>query len=157
MSISPSKQHRYELIYIDEIRFGPPYYSLKINGKLLRNRIFGEVAKWSNDSRYLAVQEWLTIDYAEGPITRVMLFDMEANKYTTFKELEKGFVEKFRFINDQLIYLCDYNNRKRTNEEVRIELGSIKKWYSMKLCMVASLNYRLWRIASSLLRNSRSG
>ncbi|WP_167882674.1 hypothetical protein [Leptospira licerasiae] len=156
MSLSPNKKHKYELIYDGEIRFGPPYYSLKINGKLVKNRIFGEDAKWSNDSRYLAVQEWLTIDYAEGPITRVMLFDLEMNKYITFKELEKGFVEKFKFINNNFIYVRDYGGRKRTYEEVQVDLSIIKKWYSMKLCLAASLNYRLWRFASSLLRNSRS-
>ncbi|WP_010515132.1 hypothetical protein [Leptospira licerasiae] len=156
MSFSPNKQYKYELIYEGEVRFGPPYYSLKLNNKSVKNRTFGEEARWSNDSRYLAIQEWLTIDYVEGPITRVMLFDMQTRKYITFKELDKGFVEEFKFVNNQLIYINHYYGIK-TIEEVKLELSSINKWYSMKLLWAASLNYRLWRFASSLLRNSRSG
>ncbi|WP_253272487.1 hypothetical protein [Pectobacterium brasiliense] len=51
------RQHTAMLICVGEIRFGPPYFSLSIDGSDLEGRIFGRKLLWSPDSRYLAVQD----------------------------------------------------------------------------------------------------
>nr|WP_240349019.1 hypothetical protein [Pectobacterium versatile] len=63
------RQHTAMLICIGEIRFGPPYFSLSIDGKELEGRVFGKDMLWSPDSRYLAVQEWLSTAERDGPQT----------------------------------------------------------------------------------------
>jgi hypothetical protein len=80
MTKSPDHKHDAHFIYEGDIRFGPSYFKLEIDGKEIKGRIFGNVFCWSEDSRYLAVQEWLTLDYQHGPITRVVLIDIEAGK-----------------------------------------------------------------------------
>ena len=73
MSLSPDGRYKAVLEYEGEVRFGPSYCRLELNGKPLSGRIFGEVLCWSDDSRYLALQEWLSTDYGKGPVTRVLL------------------------------------------------------------------------------------
>ena len=50
-------QHTAMLISAGEIRFGPSYFSLSIDGKALDERVFGKDMQWSQDSRYLTVQD----------------------------------------------------------------------------------------------------
>nr|WED68851.1 hypothetical protein PJ912_00385 [Pectobacterium colocasium] len=64
------------LICAGEIRFGPPYFSLSIDGKTLDDRVFGKDMLWSPDSRYLAVQEWLSTAERDGPQTALLCIDM---------------------------------------------------------------------------------
>lgn len=64
LSKSPNGIHSVEKILEGGIRFGPEYFRLRIDGRDVPNKIFGHPMAWSNDSRFLAVQEWLT----EGPI-----------------------------------------------------------------------------------------
>ncbi|MFJ5379104.1 hypothetical protein ACIPSX_17325 [Pectobacterium sp. CHL-2024] len=52
---SLDRQHTAMLIYAGEVRFGPSYFSLSIDGKALDNRVFGKDMLWSPDLRYLAV------------------------------------------------------------------------------------------------------
>ncbi|MEQ9891907.1 hypothetical protein [Pectobacterium aroidearum] len=70
------RQHTAMLIYAGEIRFGPPYFSLSIDGNALEGRVFGKELLWSPDSRYLAVQEWLSTAERDGPQTALLCIDM---------------------------------------------------------------------------------
>ena len=78
---SPEKSHGFDLIFEGEIRFGPEYYRLKLDGNLIPNRIFGFEFKWHPESKYLALQEWLTTDYKKGPITALTLVNMKTRKF----------------------------------------------------------------------------
>lgn len=42
MSISPNGKHKAQLNYVGEIRFGPAYFRLELDGKILPGRLFGE-------------------------------------------------------------------------------------------------------------------
>jgi hypothetical protein len=124
---SPDNNKRAELTYLSEIRFGPSYYKLELNGKELPNRIFGDAYLWSADSRYFAVQEWMTINYQEGPITRVVLFDVVNGLCAYFKVVVKGFVQDFNFENGKLIYKKHYYADGKI-VEVEVDVSSIVNW-----------------------------
>src|SRR5690242_13841824 len=91
-SPSPDAQHTAQLAVAGEIRFGPLYYSLTVNGYSFGQRIFGDAHLWSRSSRFLAVQEWLTLDYSEGPITALVLIDMRARQTATLARATKRFL-----------------------------------------------------------------
>ena len=122
---SPDKKHKAILKYISEIRFGPAYYSLLINNKEIKDRIFGGRILFSKNSVYLATEEWLTTDYAKGPITRVFLFDVVNQKVSEFKVIEKGFTRDFRFDANLFIYTRDSVGKK---SEVEVDLTKINNW-----------------------------
>jgi hypothetical protein len=79
-SPSPNTQHIAHFVFSGEIRFGPPYYSLSIDDYYFDQRVFGAAHLWSPSSDLLAVQEWLTIDYSEGPITALVLVDIHLGR-----------------------------------------------------------------------------
>ena len=123
-------KHRVEKIFEDEIRFGPAYYRLKIDDKMVPDRIFGEPLKWSDDSRLLAAQEWLTTDYQKGPVTRAVLIDVEAWSIAPLKVAEKGFAEEFRFEGLRFVYRKKFlGSGEETETEVHVP--SINNWSSL--------------------------
>ncbi len=129
---SPDGNHKAELKYECEIRFGPAYYSLSIDGTKISNRIFGHSIKWSKNSRFLATEEWLTTDYQKGPITRVTLFDIKLQRQSEFKTIEKGFAGEFHFEGDLLIYKKHFHG-KGVIKEVEVNIASIKNWKEISL------------------------
>jgi len=124
---SPDGKHIAELICEGEIKFGPAFYSLKIDDSKINGRIFGHKIKWSDDSRYMATEEWLTTDYQKGPITRVALIDLKLKKLSEFKTIEKGFAEDFNFEGACLIYKKHFYD-KGIIKEVEVEIASIDNW-----------------------------
>lgn len=90
---SPDGQHVIRLEYDGEIRFGPPYFRLHVNGRLAPSRTFGDVALWSSDSQRVAVQEWLTRRENEGPKTRLVVLDVRLQLETDVVMVDGGFVE----------------------------------------------------------------
>jgi len=127
MSKSPDQKHKAQLNLEGGVRFGPPFFRLEIDGKELRGRIFGEPLCWSDDSRYLAAQEWLTTDYQKGPITRVLLIDVEQGRVSEFKVVERGFVEDFRFRGRTFMYLKNFKGTGRGIES-EVDMTDIHNW-----------------------------
>jgi hypothetical protein len=132
MTPSPNGQHKAELAYAGEIRFGPAYHLLLLDGVAVRGRIFGSALQWSNDSRLLAVEEWLTTDYEQGPITRVALFDIERQVWTPLRSIVKGFPAGFRFKDATFIYRKRFFASGRI-EEVAVDIPSMKNWEPVSL------------------------
>ncbi|MBN1663761.1 MAG: hypothetical protein JW943_09190 [Deltaproteobacteria bacterium] len=124
---SPDQKHVAELSFIGEIRFGPAYFSLAVDSAKIKHRIFGNHIQWSDDSRYLAAQEWLTTDERMGPVTRVVLIDVQLHQLTEFKTIDKGFAEDFIFRNNLLCYKI-HCYEKEIIKEAAVEISSIKKW-----------------------------
>lgn len=124
---SPDGRHDAVLIAAGEIRFGPVYCELKIDGIAQTNRIFGEELKWSPDSRFLAVEEWLTTDYVSGPITRAAIFDLEARRCTALKLTEKGFCRDFHFEEKTFVYKKHFKGRGEIIE-LEVDLSSVSDW-----------------------------
>lgn len=99
---SPVEGHTAEFLYVSEIRFGPAYYMVKVDGRLLRKhlfgkRYFGEASLWSADSRYLALSEWRSFSEARGPDTQLVVIDILAKRECTVARARGGFEEPVRF------------------------------------------------------------
>jgi len=90
---SPDGGHVVHLEFEGEIRFGPVYFSITLDGRSLRPRIFGNSILWSPDSRYVAVQEWMTIDYKSGPKTKLVVIDVIRGSEADIVLVDGGFVE----------------------------------------------------------------
>src|SRR5262245_9605334 len=91
-SPSPNMQHRAHFAFSGEIRFGPSYYALSIDDYAFDQRIFGSAHLWSPASDLFAVQEWLTLDYSEGPITALLLIDVHLRREVSVARATKIFV-----------------------------------------------------------------
>ena len=119
-------------MYEDDIRWGPPYYRLRLDGRPLAGRIFGRPLRWSDDSRFLAAQEWLTTDYAKGPITRAVVFDVAQHRWAALPATHKGFAESFDFAGARLTYREHYYPERAPTpgrpDEVAIEVSTITTW-----------------------------
>lgn len=127
MTRSPDGQHRADLRFEGEIRFGPEYFRLSIDARTVPNRIFGQPLQWSADSRFLAAQEWLTTDSAKGPITCAALIDVDAWKIARLQVLPKGFAEAFRFGDGVLVYRKTFA-AQGIESDAEVALGAIDSW-----------------------------
>src|SRR5262245_59515401 len=91
-SPSPDTLHITHFALAGEIRFGPFYYALSVDDYSFGQRIFGTAHLWSHSSAFLAVQEWLTIDYSEGPITALLLIDVRLRRAAALARATKRFL-----------------------------------------------------------------
>lgn len=126
-AISPDEKHVAELIYAGEIRFGPAYFYLVLDSRKVKRRIFGDKLTWADDSRYLALQEWLTTEEKIGPITRAALIDTRNRKIAELDIICNGFAEEFVF-NNQALYYKKHDFSQKKIESAEVEISSIKKW-----------------------------
>jgi hypothetical protein len=115
------------LLYEGEVRYGPRYYRLVLGGRPVSERLFGVSLEWSDDSRYLATQEWLSTDYAEGPRTRVLLFDTRLGLLASFRTVSSGFAEDFRFHASGLAYRKVWYASKG-GADVEVDFKAIHNW-----------------------------
>lgn len=127
MARSPNGMHRAALLFEGDIRFGPEYFRLSIDDRIVPHRIFGKPLQWSAGSRFIAAQEWLTMDYAAGPITCAALIDVNEWKIARLPLIRKGFAEDFRFDNGVLKYRKNCP-AKATVCEADVVLRAIRNW-----------------------------
>jgi hypothetical protein len=125
-SPSPNGQHKAVLLFSGEVRFGPPYYVLSLDGRRFDPRIFGEAHMWSRSSGLLVVQEWLTLDYSEGPITALVVIDVDLMREAVIDRATKGFLVPETFDDAALAYRREYAGR--SIEHVEIDAGAITDW-----------------------------
>jgi len=126
-SPSPNTQHTAHLLFGGEIRFGPPYYSLLVDEHSFGDRIFGGAHLWSQTSRLLAVQEWLTLDYSEGPITALVLIDLRLRRETSVARATKGFIVPETFEDPVIVYRTDYAGQPGI-QHVELDTSKITDW-----------------------------
>ncbi|MDA8455695.1 hypothetical protein M4R22_13060 [Acidovorax sp. GBBC 3334] len=119
--------HRAALVFEGEIRFGPEYFRLSVDGRAVPHRIFGRPLQWSADSRFLAVQEWLTTDYGSGPITCAALIDPAGWKIARLAVHPKGFAAEFRFDGGLFRYRATFPARSAVREAA-VELAALRSW-----------------------------
>jgi hypothetical protein len=128
--ISPDGKHSVVFTELGEIHFGPPYFSLSVDGVELRGRIFGDKLAWSDDGRYAATEEWLTTDYLKGPITRLLIIDTEAGVNAGLDRIDKGFVEKIVFSGAMLSYTRAFHGTHAEVQET-VSLPDIENWVTL--------------------------
>nr|WP_240472584.1 hypothetical protein [Pectobacterium brasiliense] len=128
------RQHTAMLIYAGEIRFGPPYFSLSIDGKALDDRVFGKDMLWSPDSRYLAVQEWLSTAERDGPQTALLCVDVLEERQCQVSQAAGGFIVPMRFEDDKLIYEKQYFGAEINGAtEYEIPFTALPRWSTLRL------------------------
>lgn len=125
-SPSPNTQHTAHFVVSGEIRFGPLYYSLSVDDYAFGQRIFGDAHLWSPSSTFLAVQEWLTIDYSEGPITVLVLIDVDLRRETAVARITKGFGIPEAFEGSLLVYRKEYGGQRV--ERFDLDTTKITEW-----------------------------
>lgn len=125
-SPAPDGQHRALLAFSGEVRFGPSYYVLSIDGHSFGERIFGGTHLWSPLSDLLAVQEWLTLDYSEGPITALVIIDVLQRREATVARATKRFLVPEVFQGARLTYREDHAGGASPNRE--LDTTAIKGW-----------------------------
>lgn len=126
-SPSPDGQHTAHFVVGGEIRFGPLYFSLAVDGYSFGERIFGDAHLWSPTSKLLAVQEWLTIDYSEGPITALVLIDCERRREATLVRVTKGFVVPEAFEGSLIVYRKEFAGQA-SDQHFDQDIARIKEW-----------------------------
>lgn len=129
---SPNGSDVITLTYEGEIRFGPPYFTLRINGRLLGERVFGEIVLWSPDSHYFAAQEWLTTSDADGPQTLLVCFQPATGRQCKISGLRGGFIKPKEFVGEKLIYSKElYSNGHYQTTEYEIDFKLLPRWEAL--------------------------
>jgi hypothetical protein len=126
-SPSPDTQHIAHLAYSGDIRFGPPYFSLSVDPYSFGQRIFGDAHLWSPSSYLLAVQEWLTLDYSEGPITALVLVDLNLGREVSLARAVKSFIVPIAFEGASIVYRKD-NAGKEGIERFKVDTTKMTGW-----------------------------
>ena len=117
----------YEIIFENEIRFGPSYFRLLIKGKEVKGAIFGDCCSELSDGKYLAIQEWLTTDYQEGPRTRVAVFNLEDSTVARLESINKGFAQSFELENGIFNYTKFFTIENKTIN-CEVQWNKIENW-----------------------------
>ena len=125
-SPSPATPHIARFALGGEIRFGPFYYELLVDGFSFGQRIFGEPHLWSATSPLLAVQEWYTTDYAEGPITGLVLIDAQSRREATLARATKRFLVPEAFSGQLLAYREEHAGE--AGGPLEINISTITSW-----------------------------
>ena len=121
---SPDGQMNVQYRFAGEIRFGPAYYTLRIDSLEFGQRLFGERGLWSPDSRYFAAEEWLTTDEKQGPHTRLLVIDMAVLSEYRGGEAINGYIEPERFEDTTLLYDKLYYPHQ-TREHFSVDLATV--------------------------------
>lgn len=124
---SPDGQHIAELSFAGEVRFGPLYYHLGIDEHNFADRVFGDAHLWSSDSRFFAVQEWLTTNYIKGPITQLLIVDVVKGCECAIAQTDKGFVSPTAFKSGKIVYERHYY-APGVSERYEKELATLEGW-----------------------------
>ena len=118
---------KYNLDIAGEIRFGPQYFELEIQGVKIPKYYYGFNRAELEGGRYLAIEEWLTTDYQKGPITRVAIFDLENGLVSRLKTVQKGFVSSFKLANGVFSYRKEFHAKGKVVES-ELDWSSLNNW-----------------------------
>lgn len=127
---SPNGEHTFTFINEGEIRFGPSYNAIVLNGIRIANRLFGSAHEWSANSRYLALQEWLTTNYQRGLCTALSIVNTERKQIARVSQTNDGFITPLYFENNRIIFQKGCIT-KGLLSEFEITLSDITQWQDL--------------------------
>lgn len=137
---SAGGDHTAQFLYASEIRFGPAYYMVELDGRLLRKHLFGkhyfgEACLWSADSRYLALSEWRSLSEARGLDTQLVVIDILAQHECATGRMRGGFAAPVRFEGSTLVYTRrSFDNELRAHVDTCIvDLAAWHDWRKVAL------------------------
>lgn len=111
---SPDGEHVVVLTHEGEIRFGPAYYTATLDGRPLEGRVFGRRVLWSDDSRFLVMQQWDNTVESRGAWTTLFVVRLADYGYDDTASVH-GFMEEMRFEGSVLHY--EQNRYGMMNDE----------------------------------------
>ena len=94
---------------------------------MVTDKIFGFEFKWHPESKFLALQEWLSTDYKKGPITCLTIVDLEKRLFAKISKADKGFIKPLEFQNDLIVFEKDFLATGK-KVEYEINLNEINNW-----------------------------
>lgn len=124
---SPNDKYGFDFLFEGEIRFGPEYYRVKLNEEVIQYRIFGVHFKWSLDSKYLALQEWLYANERKGPYTFLSIVDVQNRQIARVSEAKGGFAKPLKFEEHKIIYQKEFLSKGKV-VEYEVHLNEINNW-----------------------------
>jgi hypothetical protein len=126
---SPDSKQAVHFEFEGEIPFGPAYFTMLLNAQSLAHRSFGDVAIWSNDSRYVAVQEWLSTSKGAGPQTALLCIDTANCSQCVVSTAKQGFIYPVQFEGESLIYKKQYFDAQGEKTiEYEIKFTDLPRW-----------------------------
>lgn len=125
-----SKKHSAVFNYAGEIRFGPPYFNLEIDGSKIANRLFSDNPVWSENENFLALQEWNSTKESMGPNMRICIFDLSNGREYTGKPIH-GYTVPKHFEDNLLIYeKRDWSKGYEVIKTIELDIEKIENWRS---------------------------
>jgi hypothetical protein len=73
------------------------------------------------------MQEWLTLDYSEGPITALVLIDLQMGREISVERVVKAFIVPTAFEGPIIVYRKDYAGNEGT-ERFAVDTTKITDW-----------------------------
>ena len=126
-SASPDGRHSAHFAAAGEVRFGPLYFALAVDGRSFGERIFGEAHLWSPDLAWLVVQEWLTLDYSAGPITALVLIDLRQGREAAVARATKAFLVPQEYSGSLLAYRAERAGNAG-GERFEVDIDAVAEW-----------------------------
>jgi hypothetical protein len=93
------------LRYVDEVRFGPAYYTLALGAAEATpgtSVYFGDLLEFSPDGRMLVVLQW---SGTREPDTTAVVIDCEERRTAALLHIGRGYVERIDFRADRIVVL----------------------------------------------------
>lgn len=125
--LSPNGLYKVTLVETGEIRFGPPLYSLKINGFVFYDRIFSNNYIWSLNSRFFVIMEWIKIGKESG----LLVIDLQGRKECMLTTLKNGMIHIKQFENNKVIYVKERFGMSGFLKEFELDLQNLDQWKSI--------------------------
>lgn len=126
---SPDGKHYVLLKFEGEIRYGPTYNTVHVDGVQLAEVIAGDEVHWLS-KELVAIQEWMTTAERFGPNTCLLLIDVTKGMFHRAPVFQKGFVSGFKLVDDEIRYQktrFGWSGQKEI-EEVVLGLADIRDW-----------------------------
>ena len=129
---SPGDRHEVVLKVLGEIRYGPNYNALWIDGVELKGIHVGDNAEWLS-ANLLALQEWIHVAGREGPDTRVLVIDADKRLLFRGPVIDRGLVADFRLEGEQVAYRIWFNGGPRIEDNHRVlQLPPQAEWLPLE-------------------------
>lgn len=125
---SPLDAHVVVLKVVGEIRYGPNYNRVLVDGVELAGVHVGDDPVWLSP-QLLALQAWIHVAGRQGPDTCMLLIDAEQQLMFRSSVVECGIVHGFRLVGDTVYYRPGYYGPERpAEEELSVRITDRSKW-----------------------------
>jgi hypothetical protein len=125
---SPDGKHTIKLISEWEIRFGPAYFRIELDGKEIKDKFFGDTCLWSDDSKYVALELWLNTSEKDGPDTKLFIINTENLHFYCNPRAKNGFIKPIKFEKNIIVYKKIFYGNYAREEEFEVDLSSVSNW-----------------------------